>query len=151
MSDLSLSELNKLDHGEPEIKLAPPVKERPRCLYCGKPLRPDYDTKTERRPVEFKWVLDDDPRIVEDISPNGVLIGYKMPGGWQDSALIREAPPSPPDDKGPYTLFTRQRERVTKRVWTGRYRCYRGTHFCSITHAADWAASMWANAQRKRR
>lgn len=33
------------------IQDAPPMEERPRCLYCGQRLRPNYDTKHEYREV----------------------------------------------------------------------------------------------------
>lgn len=37
-----------------ELEQALPVEERPHCRWCGKKLRPHYDTRTERGPAKWR-------------------------------------------------------------------------------------------------
>lgn len=91
---------------------------RPRCLYCGKPLRPNYKATTE--PVWLRKVLPE---------------GEDTLGGWDtryDKGLAR-------------WVASKRVERVVSRRFLGTFGACGNGFFCSQTHGFRWAVEQCRN------
>lgn len=112
-------------------KKAPPIASRPRCLCCGKRLRPNYDTK-EIRSDRTRRVY----QLKQNWSRDLVSVDADVHGAKQD-------------DQGRWYVERRVTER--QRTWQGTFGRYADGFFCGMLCAQRWAIQVARHLRDEKR
>jgi hypothetical protein len=130
-------------------KKAPPKKERPRCKYCGKRLKPNYDTDYVMQRVPLTKEIAEKAREVEALYEARAISSYdvewptvKVPehreGHGGGCHAVRGT--SVKEDADGFYMELPTHDKI--RTWRGTYGGYRDDTFCGLNCGYYWARTV---------
>lgn len=120
-------------------KQAPPMNERPRCRYCGKRLRPNYDHVPPP-----KWAPKKTKLVYEVKAYSNMYHGAaRVPVTEEEHGHLKNFER---DAKGRLCLRVVVKP-ATTRVWRGTYGAYGDGTFCGVRCGRDYGLSVYRMLQ----